>query len=194
MRVLALSPVPEEGAGCRFRISQYVPHLAEQGIEVVVSPFLTREFFDLAYRPGHYVRKTALFLRRTLAQARFGAARSLYDVLFLYREAFPVGPPFFERLLAGQGRPPIVYDFDDAVFLSNTSHANRAISFLKHPEKIASILRWSTAVIAGNQYLADYASRHNRHVSIVPTSVDTTKFAPARPASDASRDARVVGG
>src|SRR4029077_17510558 len=27
IRVLALSPIPEEGAGCRFRIAQFIPHL-----------------------------------------------------------------------------------------------------------------------------------------------------------------------
>ena len=45
IRVLALSPIPEEGAGCRVRVSQYVPYLASQGIDVTVSPFFTPEFF-----------------------------------------------------------------------------------------------------------------------------------------------------
>ena len=32
--VLALSPMPEEGAGCRFRIAQYLPFLREAGFDV----------------------------------------------------------------------------------------------------------------------------------------------------------------
>jgi len=39
LQVLALSPVPYEGAGCRFRISQYLPYLAAHGIDVTVAPF-----------------------------------------------------------------------------------------------------------------------------------------------------------
>ena len=39
---------------------------------------------------------------------------------------------------------PIVYDFDDAIFLPNVSEANRAISFLKDPGRVATILRRST--------------------------------------------------
>ena len=35
---------------------------------------------------------------------------------------------------------PIVYDFDDAVFLPNTSEANQAIGSLKNPGKVAEIL------------------------------------------------------
>src|SRR5262249_16306849 len=34
IRVLALSPIPEEGAGCRFRIAQFIPYLRSVGIDV----------------------------------------------------------------------------------------------------------------------------------------------------------------
>jgi glycosyltransferase involved in cell wall biosynthesis len=178
VRVLALSPVPEEGAGCRFRISQYVPALSAAGFDVTVSPFFTTEFFRLVYRPGHYPQKAAMFLRRSLDRLRSVADSTSYDLLFLYREAFPIGPPFIERLLARRGRPPIVYDFDDAVFLPNTSDANRMISFLKYPEKIDTAVRLSTTVVAGNAYLADYARQHNSHVTVIPTCVDTSLFVP----------------
>ena len=81
-------------------------------------------------------------------------ARADYDLLFVYREAFPIGPPLLERLLARPGLPPIVYDFDDAVFLPNTSEANRVISVLKYPRKVDTIVEKSAMVIAGNDYLA----------------------------------------
>ena len=55
-----------------------------------------------------------------------------YDLVLLYREAIPLGPPVLERLIAARGIP-IVYDFDDAIFLPNVSEANKAISFLKIP-------------------------------------------------------------
>ena len=32
IRVLALSPMPEEGAGCRFRIAQFIPLLRSVGV------------------------------------------------------------------------------------------------------------------------------------------------------------------
>jgi glycosyltransferase involved in cell wall biosynthesis len=180
--VLALTPVPEEGAGCRFRIAQYITPLAEEGFDVTVSPFYTREFFRMVYRPGHHARKAAWFLRRTFNRVREVVATDAYDLLFLYREAMPIGPPVIEQLLARPGRPPIVYDFDDAVFLPNTSDANRMISFLKCPEKIDTSVRLSTTVVAGNAYLADYARRYNPHVTVIPTCVDTTLFVPRQDA------------
>ena len=192
VRVLALTPVPEEGAGCRFRISQYIPLLSEQGFDVTVSPFFTRDFFRMVYRPGHHAQKAAWFLRRSLDRLRSVVAKSAYDLLFLYREAFPIGPPVIERLLARPGRPPIVYDFDDAVFLPNTSAANRFLSGLKYPHKIDTIVSKSTIVVAGNQYLAEYARRHNSRVTVIPTVVDTDLFVPRR-AARAAGDPLVVG-
>ena len=189
--MLALSPVPEEGAGCRFRIAQYIPRLAAQGFDVTVSPFFTQEFFRLVYRPGHYAEKAAFFLRRSLDRFAQLLHAADYDLLFVYREAFPIGPPVLEWFLSRGGRPPMVYDFDDAVFLPNTSEANRVISFLKSPRKVDTIVEKSAAVIAGNEYLARYARGHNAHVTVIPTCVDTDLFVPR---SGAASSGRLVAG
>src|SRR6266540_2588578 len=176
--MLALSPVPEEGAGCRFRIAQYVPALEAAGIGVTISPFYTREFFSLVYRKGGAAAKASLFVQRAIDRLRTVADRARYDVVFIYREALPVGPAIIETLLAQAPGLAIVYDFDDAVFLPNTSEANRAIALLKWPGKVKSIIRRSDTVIAGNEFLAAYARQFNDSVRVIPTVVDTAKFVP----------------
>ncbi len=177
IRVLALSPIPEEGAGCRFRVSQYIPYLEANGFTVAVEPFYTPDFFRLVYRPGHFLRKTAGFTK--LVRRRLEVVRSLqdYDLVLLYREAIPIGPPWIERAIAKRGLP-IVLDFDDAIFLRSVSEANRAIAFLKNPARVAEVIRLSRHVIVGNTFLAEYAKDFNPAVTIVPTVVDTTKFVP----------------
>jgi glycosyltransferase involved in cell wall biosynthesis len=177
IRVLALSPIPEEGAGCRFRVSQYIPYLREAGFDVTVSAFYTREYFDLVYQQGRYATKTMKFL--ALAMRRLAELTSLgqYDLVFLYREAIPLGPPIVESLIASSG-VPIVYDFDDAIFLPSVSEANRAIAFLKNPGRVATILRRSRQVVVGNEFLAQYARKHSSAVTVIPTAVDTTRFVP----------------
>src|SRR4051812_21472627 len=183
--MLALSPVPEEGAGCRFRIAQYIPALRDAGIDVTLSPFYTTEFFRLVYQKGRSLHKAALFLERAIDRLYTLTERKRYDVIFIYREAFPIGPALIEAVLARSPRTAIVYDFDDAIFLPNTSEANRAISALKWPGKVQSILRRSHVAIAGNEYLAGYARRYARDVRTIPTVVDTAVFVP-----DPRRDAR----
>jgi glycosyltransferase involved in cell wall biosynthesis len=178
-RVLALSPIPEEGAGCRFRVSQFAPYMADAGFDLTIHPLFDTEFFRLVYKPGHYVRKAFALASRTIDRIAAVRGQNHFDAVLIYREAYPIGPPVFERMLARRGLP-IVYDFDDAVFLSNTSEANQVIGSLKNPDKVAEILRLSAHVIAGNTYLAEFAQRHNPNVTIVPTCVDTDVWAPRR--------------
>ena len=177
VRALALSPVPYEGAGCRYRIAQYIPYLATQGIDLAVAPFFDREFFELVYRPGHTARKVLLFLRQAARRLRTVLQNSRYNLVVIYREALPVGPPVIESLLAA-ARVPLVYDFDDAVFLPNTSDANRWIGALKQPRKTGAIIRRCDQVIAGNEYLASYARRFSRSVHVIPTAIDDELFVP----------------
>lgn len=178
IRVLALSPIPEEGAGCRFRIAHYIPYLEQHGFDVTLKTLFTTEFFRFVYKPGHLARKSAVFAG--LAVRHLWALHRVpqYDVLFIYRELLPVGPALVEWLLSMPGCPPIVFDFDDAIFLPSVSEANRLIAALKTPGKVATIVRRSTQVVVGNDYLAAYARQFNAAVTVIPTSVDTTKFTP----------------
>ncbi len=90
MRLLALSPVPPEGAGCRFRVMQYVPALEQAGFAVTVAPFFDTAFFRLVYRPGHYAAKMRALIRQSVERLRLLTARNNYDAFFVYREAYPV--------------------------------------------------------------------------------------------------------
>ncbi|PYQ90459.1 MAG: glycosyl transferase family 1 [Acidobacteria bacterium] len=194
IKLLALSPMPEEGAGCRFRIAQFIPYLQTHGFDVTLRTLFTPEFFRLVYQPGRYVRKTTGFARLSLDHLLSLRDISQYDVVFMYREIFPIGPALVERFLAAGNRPPIVFDFDDAIFLPNVSDANRLIRVLKMPGKVGSIIQRSAHVVAGNEFLASYARHYNDVVTVIPTSVDTTKFVPRSPgASDRRGGALVIG-
>jgi glycosyltransferase involved in cell wall biosynthesis len=194
IRVLALSPIPEEGAGCRFRIAQFIPYLETVGIDVTLRSLFTTEFFRLVYKPGHYVRKAVTFAGLTVKRLDSLRDASQFDIVFIYREMFPLGPAVVERLLAMRGRPAVVFDFDDAIFLPSVSEANRLIAALKYPRKVATIIRHSDHVIAGNEYLAAYARRFNDEVTTIPTCVDTRRFAPARTIAADRNGARPVVG
>jgi glycosyltransferase involved in cell wall biosynthesis len=179
IRVLALSPIPEEGAGCRFRIAQFIPYLRSVGIDVTLRSLYTAEFFHLVYKRGHYLRKVSRFAALSLKHLASLRDVSSFDVIWLYREMFPIGPAIVERLLAMPGCPPLIFDFDDAIFLPSVSEANHLIRALKLPSKVATIIRHSDGVVAGNEFLADYARQFCDAVTVIPTCVDTTKFVPS---------------
>lgn len=98
-----------------------------------------------------------------------------YDIIFVQREAFMTGSTRFEKKFA-KSRAKLVFDFDDAIWKLDTSNANKKFEWLKNAGKTAEIIAMSNLVIAGNEYLADYARHHNNNVSIIPTTVDTEYY------------------
>ncbi|MFN3330135.1 MAG: glycosyltransferase family 4 protein, partial [Pyrinomonadaceae bacterium] len=106
-----------------------------------------------------------------------------FDLVYLFREAAILGPAWFERRIANSGIP-MVFDFDDAIFVPYKSPANGYLSYLKFPQKTATICSFSSHVIAGNEYLASYAKRFNRNVTIIPTTIDTEKYKPVEKAEN----------
>lgn len=98
-----------------------------------------------------------------------------YDIVFIHREAYPIGVAFFETILSNL-KKPFIFDFDDAIFLFATSHQNNFAINYKNPLKTAKIIKMSRGVIAGNSYLADFALQHNSIVWVIPTSIDTDKY------------------
>lgn len=178
-RVLFFLPYSQEAAGCRFRVHQFVPYLEEHGIRCDLRELVTPELYAILYKPGNRVRKAALFARRALARARDVLDAREYDAVFVHRECFPFGPPMLEAYLRTLGKP-IIYDFDDAIYLRDTSALK---DFLRRPTKTNDIVQLADEVIVCNEHLRGLCAAYNTNVSIIPTSVDTDVFAP-RPRTD----------
>jgi glycosyltransferase involved in cell wall biosynthesis len=85
-----------------------------------------------------------------------------------------IGSAYFEKVLAK--KIPLLYDFDDAIWIPAVSEGNRKLSFLKNFDKPREIIKVAQLIFAGNSYLANYARQYNSNVWIVPTTVDTDRF------------------
>lgn len=177
MRVLSLVTLPTLGAGNRLRIEQYGEYLRTEGIELAVSAFFDDRGYRVLYRPGHLVAKVFAVLRGIWRRVRDLARVRSFDVVLVYRESAPIGPPLFERVL-GLLRIPYVFDFDDAIFLGPIHPSNRRWAWLRHPSRVAETTRGACAVIVGNEYLAQWAERHNGRVTIISTAVDVDRHRP----------------
>lgn len=72
---------------------------------------------------------------------------------------------------------PIVYEFDDAIYVPYVSPSNRYLSLLKFPaQKTDTLCRIARHVIVGNEVLRAYAAPRNPNVTIVPTTIETEKY------------------
>ena len=124
MKVLAIVPSPyDTNPGQRYRLEQWEPLLREDGVEITYAPFESPELNAILYKPGMIPKKMSLVLRQFYD--RFATLKTLrqYDVVYIFREAALLGPPVFERMIARSG-VPVVFDFDDAVFVSYRSPSN----------------------------------------------------------------------
>jgi glycosyltransferase involved in cell wall biosynthesis len=177
MKVLFLFPYPVgKSPSQRFRFEQYLESLKKAGIEFDLAPFWGTTAWPDLYRSGRYLQKAMGLLRGTAARFMVLFTAHRYQFVFIHREVLPLGPPVMEWLLSRVIRKKIIYDFDDAIWLPNTSEENRIVSSFKWHSKVKSICRWSHKVSCGNSYLAAFAKQFNASVIINPSTIDTERL------------------
>ncbi|HNC13920.1 MAG TPA: glycosyltransferase family 1 protein, partial [Cyclobacteriaceae bacterium] len=144
MKVLFWVPYPKaESPSQRFRFEQYLSLLSQNGIQYKLSTFWDDQSWKILYLPGKTFQKLMGFVRGIFRRIASVFTLSSYDFIFIHREAMPLGPPIFEWIAYLSGKK-IIYDFDDAIWLPNTSAENKIAGWLKWHRKVSSICRWST--------------------------------------------------
>lgn len=176
IRMLALVPsIPDRSPGQRYRLEQWLPILQKLGIHTKLEPFEDEELNSLLYQPGQLVRKMRLVARALGRRIRLLKSIPEYDLVYIFREAALLGPAFLERRIYRMD-VPIIYDFDDAIFVRYISPSNGLLSLLKCAGKTQTICRMASHVTVGNRYLAEYALRAGSKATIIPTTIDTDKY------------------
>lgn len=175
MRILFITPHPEEGASTRYRVKQFFPYFNSNGIECIFSPFFSSECYRILYKNGWFLKKGFNLLKGMYKRICDIINSKDTDIVFVHLDASPFGLPIFERLFDICNKP-IIYDLDDAIYIKEVSPANRLAYFLKSSSKIPKILKISKHIITCNEYLAQYASKFNENITMIPTSLDTDKF------------------
>ena len=162
----------------RFRFEQYIPALEAAGWQCELSPVVSAADDAPIYSPGHAAAKARVFAGALLTRLRDVRRVRAFDVVFVSREALMINWGGIEALLAGSGAR-LVYDFDDALWLQGHATAGGPWSWLRGgAPKLPGILRRADLVLAGNDYLADYARAFASRVEVMPTTVDTATHRP----------------
>lgn len=154
----------------RFRVRQLIPALYSHGVEM-------HEFVPpiSKYPPGSKWLRPFWGTAALTVRVPAVVATHRYDVVFLQRElisTFLTLEPLTKR--------PRILDVDDAIFL------HRGGRFAKRLAQLSDL------VICGNDFLAEYFSRWNKNVAIIPTAVDTRRYTP-RPLNCSSQSKLVIG-
>jgi glycosyltransferase involved in cell wall biosynthesis len=145
---IAFLAVRADHASVRYRTIQYIPRLAEHGIEasLIVIP------------KGFYSRLT---LFRSLAG---------YDLVVLQRKLFNLVNFLPLRAFAKQ----LIYDLDDALFLKD-SKADRSFSLTRRM-RLKRTARAADFVICGNGWVLENIKPLNKNSTVIPTVVDLDRY------------------
>jgi len=163
---------PDRAPAQRFRFEQFINYFEENGFHTEYSYFISGNDDRYLYRKGAYLQKFRILLKAILTRLKDVSRADEFDIIFIQREAFLLGSTYFEKRFS-KSKAKLIYDFDDSIWIGDTSNANKKLRWLKYPGKVARIISISDMVFAGNKYLAHYASYYNNNVKVVPTTIDT---------------------
>lgn len=173
IKVLGLALYGPLAASTRYRLEQYVPGLAQQGIDLQIRYLLGNDYLRHRFSGGS--PPIAAMLQAGLSRFADLWRQSNYDLAILHCELFPLLPGWMERALI---RKPYIYDFDDAFYLKYRSGRMGFASPLLG-RKFDTVIAGASAVTAGNRVLEEYARHFNPNTHYFPTVVNTERYLPA---------------
>lgn len=174
MKILFVVPYPVgHSPSQRFRFEQYFNILENAGHQYNAQPFYDKAGWDALYTKGNAFAKVIALIKGFARRIALLFSLGKYDLVFIHREAAPLGPPLFEWFIAKAAGKKLVYDFDDAIWTTDKKE-NAIEKLIRWRSKVRTTIRWSYKVSCGNEYLANYARQFNSNVVINPTTIDTS--------------------
>jgi len=172
-RILFICPYPiNQAPSQRFRFEQYLTFLKENNFQIQLEPFLPISVWQSLYTQKKKFHKVWWVILGYLKRIWLLFSVNKYQFIFIHREATPLGPPIIEWFIAKLSRAKIIYDFDDAIWLTDKEGESKFEKMFRWRSKVSSICKWSFRISCGNKYLADYARNFNSNVIVNPTTID----------------------
>lgn len=168
---------PQRSPSQRYRFEQYLPFLKTHGYEFSWSYLLNENDDKVFYSSGHFIQKVLIMIKGVFIRLKDTQCFKEFDIIFIQREATFFGTSYFEKKAKASGKK-VIFDFDDAIWIEDTSPGNQKWKWLKNTNKFSTNVACANTVIAGNAYLADKAKLYNTNVVVIPTTVNTNFHIP----------------
>lgn len=173
-KILFLPKHSKLAASSRYRTYQYLDYLKENGIMFDVYPLFDEKYLEYKYKIGKENKFfTAKSILNRIYLILFKAYK--YDILVIEKELLPYFPPIFEYILK-IFKIPYILDYDDAVWHFYDSNKSEFLQNIRI-NKFSNIIKNSSAVICGSQYIYDFAIKsRGKNVFKIPTVIDSKKY------------------
>lgn len=165
MRSLMACSHSHDDPASRFRVVQYLPHVAAAGWDVSHRPNRPSRYWKpgLPMRPLRSLQRRAAVAMRRRNRLRDIRDAARFDVIYLNRDLQEGRIEWEQRLFAAN--PRVVFDFDDAIYLGAEKR--------RHIAWICSQAAWVTV---GNDSLAAFAREFTDRVTVVPSTVPVERY------------------
>lgn len=163
---------PKRSPSQRYRFEQYLPFLEQRGFNFTFSYLLSDQDDKTFYSHGNFLSKVFILGKSILIRVKDCFRFKNFDIIFIQREASFLGTSFAEKRAYKSGAY-VIFDFDDSIWLADTSPGNKKWEWIKKPEKFFTNIANAHCVMAGNSYLAEKAKPFNTNTIVIPTTVDT---------------------
>jgi len=177
-KILVLCPHPVDSApGQRLKYEQYFDSWENAGYSLTVSPFMSRAFWNVVYKKGHFFEKVVFTLAGYLRRFFDLIRAPFYDGIYVFLWVSPFGWPIFERLLF-LFNSKVIYDIDDMVFLGHASDANKYILRLKGRSKMIFLMKKAKHVITCTPALDEFVRQYNQNTTDISSTINTNTYIP----------------
>lgn len=166
-------------AATRYRVSQYLPYLAERNIRYKVFSSISERTTGRMIESPNFrsIKKYMYYLQIVLEKlVRFCPILYLaaqYKIVFLQRTTFLFG---LEKVLKIVNKN-IIFDIDDSIYMPDTEEGG-IIGWLKRYTKkseVVSILKIAKCVIAENNHIKNFVQKYYSRIYIITGPIDITR-------------------
>lgn len=166
MKILGLISSENDPAS-RTRIKQYKKEFASHNVSLSPRYFTplrdddpSKWMYRLRKITGVSEWRISNFFK-TIGRLSLLQQQKKYDMVWENRLLLP-HHSYLERKI----KKPLVFDYDDAIWINEGE------------KQVQRVIAKSALVFAGNEYLAEYGSKFNKNIHIIPTTVDTESLYP----------------
>lgn len=156
-RLAFIMPGKDQGAANRYRFLQYLRFFNKDGFSCDMFWPHTK-----GMKGKFSIKANKFLIVANITKLLFYILTRNYAYIFIQKHILHPKAPI-EFFLPKSLKNKLILDIDDAVFQLN-------------PSRYSLILRSTSKVIAGSDYLKKYCDKYSKNVIVVPTSVDLMKI------------------
>jgi len=168
MKILFFAAGTDRLASSRTRVYQYLPYLKKAGVVFGVINFTSRDECRMNMMKTVKSFKQIILhkLYSTMQVVKLLFLAPFFNVVFVQKVLLPEPLQSLLKLLNRN----LVFDFDDAIFISEIYQDNKFV------QRFIAMLKISKCVLLENDFAYDFCAKYNRNITMITGPIDVNRY------------------